>query len=175
MVFGQQVPMLLQVPLVLVSLLWVWPVLLQSLANTCVVNAPALERMATPAVLYVAKVLADVNLLALLPGGRIFRSPPALETPRGQLCSLYLIVFIWAACVAPLCAYYLHERRSKRRYLALARGEPAPTVSGGDASFNFFTAALACVAALQLSALVWWVMLTWLDVCRISGACPVPP
>jgi hypothetical protein len=67
--------------------------------------------------------------------------------------------------------------RSKRRYLALARGDPAASTGDdeGLSSFNILTAALACFGALQLSALVWWVMLTWLDVCRISGACPVLP
>ena len=171
--------MLLQVPLVLVSLLHVWPSLLQFSVSTCYMDAPALERVATPVVLYVANLVADVNLLSLLPGGGIFRSPPALETPRGQLCSLYLYMFVLCGCTVPLCAYYLHERRSKRRYLALARGDPAallPADDGeGPSPVNILTAALACFGALQLSALVWWVMLTWMDVCRISGACPVLP
>jgi len=104
--------MLLQVPLVLVSLLHVWPSLLQFSVSTCYMDAPALERVATPVVLYVANLVADVNLLALLPGGGIFRSPPALDTPRGQLCSLYLYMFVLCGCTVPLCAYYLHERRA---------------------------------------------------------------
>jgi len=112
LVFGLQVPMPLQALLVLVSLLWVWPARLHFAVNTCITSDAALELIATPAVRYVAKVLADVNLLALRPGGRIFRSPPALDTPRGQLCSLYLYMFVLCGCTVPLCAYYLHERRA---------------------------------------------------------------
>ena len=170
--------MLLQLPLVLASLLHVWPALLQFSVSTCYMDAAALERVATPAVLYVANLLADLNLLALLPGGGIFRAPPALETARGQLCSLYLYMFVLGGCTLPLCAYYLHERRAKWRYLSLARGgelHDSADDGEGHSPFNILTASLTCIGALQLSAMVWWVMLTWLDVCRISGACPVLP